>query len=224
MRAHSHTHTEEQHVLPTFWRRLSGSLRGRRQHSEATNCQATVACKINGHQSHNKWSNVFRPSLTRPRPPAHTPTRQDRKVVKFLVSKTACFTHSQNRFACGMRRQDQSVDCVRVARRGVGRVSCLRKDKDNSFCVCSAHMLATLVYSFELFPKAHLILIMRDNASYSMPCLPFVPPWPRSSSGSHICPGLLSSRSHLPCGLSNTQLAFSSTTQTSAVQQLDAQN
>lgn len=39
---------------------------------------------------------------------------------------------------------------------------------DNSFCVCSAHMLATLVYSFELFPKAHLILIMRDNASYKM--------------------------------------------------------
>jgi len=29
-------------------------------------------------------------------------------------------------------------------------------------------MLATLVYSFELFPKAYLILIKHDNASYAL--------------------------------------------------------
>lgn len=112
------------------------------------------------------------------------------KVLRLRPPRTETFAAKQIRVASSIRLTSMPAflpaslptslpaslpACLRAvqARQQDGKQCLLSREynydnDDNSFCVCSAHMLATLVYSFELFPKAHLILIMRDNASYKM--------------------------------------------------------
>jgi len=124
-----------------------------------------------------KSSKVF---CLRPLKPQSTRART-RKRKRILY----CITDSRVSFVLSKARGGDSGNgcmyicvCMCVC---VCRIFC-KEDNDNSFCVCSAHMLATLVYSFELFPKAHLILIMRDNASYKMLLAPTNQPTNQPSS------------------------------------------